>query len=345
MRQSLGATHVPGRRRAQAAAVWCHREDEDVDCVHDVSGRRILILGGTGHYGRHIVHSLLEKAAQTRVLSRNEENARTIVGGVPEIVEGDITIKESIAEALDGVDAAIISVSAFSPQLIRKQKLIERDSVLAFLTQAERVGVSRIVYISTYGTSLGSPRGVNDETASIKSDVEDALAGSGLDWTVLGAAPSMQVFFAMIRGDTMMVPGGGPPALPTVSAVDVGEIAAQTVLRQDLPGRRFRLVGPEAIAFREAAKRISSVAGRPIGFRRVPLALPMMARAVTRPLTPFSDAILYANRMLGLIKLLNQFPQDVLAEVPEAHRLLLDTFDYVPTTLEMEAEAWSKGQP
>jgi uncharacterized protein YbjT (DUF2867 family) len=227
--------------------------------------------------------------------------------------------------------------------LIRKLKLIERDSVLAVLAEAERAGVSRIVYISTYGTSQDSPRGVNLETTRIKSEVENALARSDFNWTVLGAAPSMDIFFAMIRGDTMMVPGGGPPALPTVSPVDVGEIAAQTILRQDLPGKRFRMVGSEAISFPEAAKRISSVAGRTIRFRKVPLVLPKMAYAVTRPLAPFSDVLLYANQMLGFIKLLNQFPQDVIAEVLEVHRLLLDTFDYVPTTLEMEAQRWSKG--
>jgi uncharacterized protein YbjT (DUF2867 family) len=149
----------------------------------------------------------------------------------------------------------------------------------------------------------------------------------------------------MIRGDTMMVPGGGPPALPAVSPVDVGEIAAQAVLREDLSGKRFRVVGPEAVSFAEAARRISRVTGRTIRFRKIPLLLPKLAYAVTRPLTPFSDVLLYANQVLGFIKLLNQAPQDVTAEVLEANRLLLDTFDYVPTTLEMEAQSWSKGSP
>jgi uncharacterized protein YbjT (DUF2867 family) len=330
---------------AEATVVYCLLEDEEVDCMHNVEGKPILVLGGTGHYGRHIVQSLLRRAAPVRVLSRNAGNARKILGEVSEIVEGDITAKESVAEALNGVGAAIISVSAFAPKLIRRLKLIERDSVLAVLAEAERAGVSRIVYISTYGTSQDSPRGVNLETARIKSEVENVLARSDFNWTVLGAAPSTHIFFAMIRGDTMMVPGGGPPALPTVSPVDVGEITSQTVLRQDLPGKRFRMVGPEAISFPEAAKRISSVAGRTIRFRKMPLALPKMAYAVTRPLTPFSDVLLYANQMLGFIKLLNQFPQDIIAEVLEVHRLLLDTFDYVPTTLEMEAQRWSKGLP
>jgi uncharacterized protein YbjT (DUF2867 family) len=302
-----------------------------------------LVLGGTGHYGRHIVQSLLRKAAPVRVLSRNAGHARKILGEVLEIVEGDITAKESVTEALNGVGQAIISVSAFAPTLIRKLKLIERDSVLAVLAEAERMGVSRIVYISTYSTSQDLPRGVNLETARIKSEVENALARSNFNWTVLGAAPSVEIFFSMIRGDTMIVPGGGPPALPTVSPVDVGEIAAQAILRDDLSGKRFRMVGSEAISFAEAAKRISSVAGRTIRFRKIPLVLPKIAYAATWPLTPFSDVLLYVNQMLGFIKLLNQFPQDVAAEVPEVHRLLLDTFRYVPTSLEMEAQRWSNG--
>lgn len=303
----------------------------------------ILVLGGTGHYGRHIVQSLVRKAAPVRVLSRNAGHARKILGEVPEIVEGDITAKDSVTETLNGVGRAIISVSAFAPKLIRKLKLIERDSVLEVLAEAERTGVSRIVYISTYSTSQDLPRGVNLETARIKSEVENALARSNFNWTVLGAAPSVEIFFAMIRGDTMIVPGGGPPALPTVSPVDVGEIAAQAILRDDLSGKRFRMVGPEAISFTEAAKRISSIAGRTIKFREIPLVLPKIAYAVTWPLTPFSDALLYVNQMLGFIKLLNQFPQDLAAGVPEVHRLLLETFRYVPTSLEMEAQRWING--
>lgn len=310
--------------------------------MSNAQNKPILVLGGTGHYGRHVVQSLLRKGAPVRVLSRNAGNARKILGEAPDIVEGDITLGKSIIEALNGVSAVIISVSAFTPKLIRKLKLIERDSVLMVLAEAERAGASRIVYISVYDIRQDSPRGFNLEIAKIKSEVENALARSDFNWTVLGAAPSMAIFFAMIRGDTMMVPGGGPPALPTVSPVDVGEIVAQAVLRHDLDGKRFRMVGPEAISFPEAARRISSVTGMTIGFRKIPLLLPKIAWVITRPFAPFSGAILYINQMLGFIQLLNQFPQDVIAEVPEVHHLLLDTFDYVPTTLEMEAQRWSK---
>lgn len=302
----------------------------------------ILVIGGTGHYGRHVVKSLLEKNIAVRVLSRNAGEARKKVGETPEIVEGDITSRESIAEALNGVSAIVISVAAFTLKLIRKLKLIERDSVLLVLDEAKKAGVSRLVYISVYDLNQDIkqdlPRGLNLESAQIKSEIENALAKSDFNWTVLGAAPSMEIFFSMIHGSTMTVPGGGPPAFPTVSAIDVGEIVAQAVLRKDLRGNRFKMVGPEAISFQEAAKRISCSLGKEITFRKIPLGIPKIAWHITRPLTPFNDTILFINQILGFMQLLNKFPQEVAAKVPEVHRHLLNNFDFVPTTLEMEAQ-------
>jgi len=253
-------------------------------------------------------------------------------------VEGDITSKESVVEALRGVRAVVISVSAFTPRSICRLRLIECDSVLMVLENARDAGVSRIVFISVYDIREDLLRELNldPDSARIKLEVEAALAVSEFNWTVLGAAPSMQIFFAMIRGDTMIVPGGGPPALPTVSRMDVGEIAAQAVLRDDLHGKRVRLTGPEAFSFREAALRISAATGRSIRFRKIPLLPLEIVSIVTRPVNPF------LSHLLPMVKLMNNFPLDVAAEVPQDHQWLVDTFTYTPTTLEMEAQRWMK---
>jgi uncharacterized protein YbjT (DUF2867 family) len=299
---------------------------------NNMENKPILVLGGTGHYGKHIVRSLLEKGEPVRVLSRNAVKARKILGDGVEIIEGDITSRESVVESLNGVRAIVISVSAFTPKLIRKLKLIERDSVLMVLEEAQKAGVSRVVYISVYEIREDLLRELNIQLgiAWIKLEIEAALAKSDFNWTVLGVAPSMEIFFAMTRGDTMMVPGGGPPALPTVSPVDVGEITAQTVLRGDLKGKRFRVTGPEAISFPEAAKRISNVTGKTIKFRKIPLFPLKIASVLIWPFNPF------LRHLLEFIKLMNNFPQDVVAKVPEDHQLLVKTFSYTPTTFEME---------
>ena len=69
----------------------------------------ILILGGTGHCGRYIVLSLLEKGTLVKVLSRNEDSSRKVSGEGPEIIDGDITSEKSIIEALNGVRAGIMT--------------------------------------------------------------------------------------------------------------------------------------------------------------------------------------------------------------------------------------------
>jgi len=296
----------------------------------------ILVLGGTGHYGRHIVQSLLAKGQSVRALSRNAANARKVLGDEAEIVEGDITSRESVTEALEGVKAVTIAVAAFTPKLIRKLKLIEQDSVLMALDEARKAGVSRVVYISVYDIREDWLRELKIDfvSARIKHVVETHLAQSGFNWTVLGAPPTREIFFRMIRGETMIVPGGGPPALPTVSPADVGEIAAQTVLRDDLQGRRIRMTGPEAISFPEAARRISAATGKEIKFHKIPLLPLRIASIVTRPVNP------YLRHLLASVMLMNHFPQDVAAQVPQDHQWLVNTFDYTPTTLEMEAQKW-----
>ena len=294
----------------------------------------ILVLGGTGHYGRHIVKSLQERGQQVRVLTRNAANARRILGDEADIVEGDITSRESVVEALEGVKAVVISVSAFTPKLIRKLELIERDSVLMVLEEAQNAGISRILYLSGYALRRGLVEELDLALGRIKLEIETALAQSDFSWTVLGEAPSMEVFFAMIRGEKMIVPGGGPPALPTVSPVDAGEIAAQTALREDLGGKRIRVTGPEAISFPEASRRISAVTGKRLEFQKIPLFPLRVASLVTWPFNP------YLRHLVGSARLMNRFPQDLAAQVSEDHRWLLDTFSYTPTTLEMETRRW-----
>jgi hypothetical protein len=135
----------------------------------------------------------------------------------------------------------------------------------------------------------------------------------------------------------MVVPGGGPKALPTISPVDLGEIVAQTTLRDDLAGRRIRVAGPELLSFPEAARRLSAVYGRTIRVLAIPLVLPRIAWYVTRPLIRLSSTLYFVNAMLGFIQPLNRFPQEIALRALEDHKDLVRTFDYTPTTLETEA--------
>ena len=109
--------------------------------MHDSKrDRSILVLGGTGHYGQHVVRKLLEKGQHVRVLTRNATNARQVLGGEVEYIEGDITSSEAVSSSLKNTKAVVICVSALSRKTIRKMKVIERDAVLKVLEEAEKLG-------------------------------------------------------------------------------------------------------------------------------------------------------------------------------------------------------------
>jgi len=296
----------------------------------------ILVLGGTGHYGREIVKSLIELGEPVKVVTRNSEKARELLGEEPFIVKGDITDEDSLPQLLEECKGIVICVSGFSRKTIRKIKEIERDSVLNVLSTAKTVDIKRVVFISVYDYNKELIKELKIPQAKIKQDVEDYLAESDFNWTVLGVAPSIQIFFSMIRGKTMTVPGGGPPALPTISPIDLGKICAQAVSRDDLSQQRFRSTGPEALSFSEAAERISKIVGYKIKYRKIPLFPIKIASIISKPFNPY---IWYLRKF---ITLMNKFPQDIALEVPKDHAILRSTFDNEPTTLEMHAEMWQE---
>lgn len=297
----------------------------------------VAVLGGTGHLGSRIVEALGQKRVPVRVLSRNADRARQLLGPTVDVVEGDIEDAGSVARVLTGARSLVVAISAFSPGLVRRLWAIEHDGVIAGFAAAERLGVQRVVYVSAYELRQDLIDRFDVDVGRLKTRVEAALRASNLNWTILGAAPAMDIFFAFIRGNAMNVPGGGPPALPSVASSDLGEICAQAALREDLSGTRFRMTGPEAVSFPAAARRIGRVWERNIRFRKIPLAIPRTIGFISRPVVPF------VYHLVCTLRMMNNFPEDLAAAVPADHRRLLETFDYAPRTLEDEAAARALG--
>ncbi|MCB9264971.1 MAG: NAD(P)H-binding protein, partial [Lewinellaceae bacterium] len=85
-----------------------------------------------------------------RVLSRDAASAKALLGPQVEIVEGDVTSRETARRMLAGSSGVVVSLSAVNPRQIRQMKQIERDAVLMILEEMERAGISNLVYISVY---------------------------------------------------------------------------------------------------------------------------------------------------------------------------------------------------
>ena len=296
-----------------------------------IDSNQIVVYGGTDFYGQKVVEKLVKKGQSIKVVTRNSENAKNIVGDKVVLFQGDVTEKGTIEKSLENVGAIVICLSAMSNKLIRRMKEIERDAVLEIMEQAKKANISRLVYMSGYEMrkqlldDLKIP-----EFGEIKIEVEEKIRQSDFNWTILGDAPAFEMFFAFLNKGKMTVPGGGLNAFPTISPEDVGEITAQIVMREDLNERRIRLTGPKAYSFPEVAKLITDISGQRIKHMTIPLFLINIVSFLLLPFTPFVRFI-YKS-----LKMLNNFPADLADNVPVDHKLLRELFDYEPVTLEME---------
>ena len=293
------------------------------------SNKPIVVFGGTGHYGQKVVKKLLDKGQPVRVLSRNARKAKALLGQEVECIEGDVCDPGSVQNILQGAGGIVVSLSAMSPKRLRRERAIEYDAVLHIMEEAKRQQVDRLVYLSVYDIRPELLKKLKMEAfAATKLEVEQKITASQLNWTILGCAPSFDLFFTFLRGKRMMVPGGGYRRLPSIYPEDVGEIAARAVLRDDLSGRRFHMTGPEAFSFPEFAERVTKITGKPVKHGAIPLGIINGVSRLVQPFNPFLRFIYYG------VKLFNNFPEDLAEAVPEDHQLLKETFGYAPVSIE-----------
>lgn len=296
----------------------------------NTENKQIIVYGGTGYYGRKVVEKLLNKGQSVKVVSRNYDSAKKIVGDKVDIFQGDVTNRATIVESLKDVSCIVICLSAMSKKLIGKMKQIERDAVLTILEEAEKAKISRLVYMSGYEMREQLLRDLKiPEFGAIKIEIESKIAQSNLNWTILGDAPADEIFFSFLRNGRMTVPGGGYNAIPTISSEDVGEITAQVTIRNDLKGKRIKLTGPEAFSFPDMAKRIGEITGKKVKHIAIPL---LIINVVSWLLLPFVPFVRYLYKSL---KMLNNFPEDLAIDVPKDHQLLRELFNYEPVTIDM----------
>lgn len=219
----------------------------------------ILILGGNGTVGRHVVRELVRRRAPARALVRSRARATAIEGtGLPMVV-GDLADPASLDAALDGVERVFL---LSSPS--RRTAELHGNLVDA----ARRAGVRHVVRVSALGADADSP----SELLRGHGEAERYLEGSGVAYTHLRPAWFMQNLLGYApwiaaHGELAVPIGRGTLAM--VDARDVARVAAVALVEPGHEGRAYRLTGPEALGFARVAEVMTEVLGRPVQHRDV----------------------------------------------------------------------------
>jgi uncharacterized protein YbjT (DUF2867 family) len=83
-------------------------------CAVHVDAVRVLVVGGTGKVGRHVVAQLHAQGVPHRVLARDPASAARLLPADTDICAGDVTDEASLARAMEGGVTACISVAGIS---------------------------------------------------------------------------------------------------------------------------------------------------------------------------------------------------------------------------------------
>jgi dihydroflavonol-4-reductase len=118
---------------------------------------RVLVTGGTGYVGSHIVLALLRDGHSVRLLVRRPEQVAETFGphavtfGPDDVVVGDVLDEGSVTAALDGCDAVAHAAAIFTLDIRKAQEMLDTNATAAriVLSTALDRGCDPVVHISS----------------------------------------------------------------------------------------------------------------------------------------------------------------------------------------------------
>jgi uncharacterized protein YbjT (DUF2867 family) len=197
----------------------------------------IVVTGATGNVGRVLVSTLEAAGEKVRPVSRRAEP------------RADLAEPETLRPAFDGAEALFLLVLGEDPEGI--------------LDVAKAGGVRRVVLLSSQGA------GTRPEVYRHPLAFEDAVRGSGLEWTILrsGGLDSNAFMWAeSVRTRKVVAAPFGDVALPGIDPADIAEVAAVILREGGHDGRTYTLTGPAPVSPRERARAIGDALGTPVRF-------------------------------------------------------------------------------
>lgn len=216
----------------------------------------VVVFGGTGYLGTHIVRQLQEAGYRVRIAARSPE---TRLPGDPDFrlegCEANILDEASVARAIEGADAVINAVSLYvehPPDLTFEA--VHVDGAVRLARCCKDAGISKLVHISGLNADPHSRspyisargRGENQVRETFPEAIvlrPSALFGGGQGLVV--------TLKALSRLPVIPLFGKGQTRLQPVHVNDVAKAATQVLEEPDAPGQIYELGGPQVLSYRE----------------------------------------------------------------------------------------------
>jgi uncharacterized protein YbjT (DUF2867 family) len=155
----------------------------------------VLVIGATRGTGIEIVARLLREGFAVRAMARNPDRAREILSPRVEIVQGDVTRRETLGPAIRGTSHIVHTAGVTKRPASEKEIIaVEYEGVLNVLAAAKEQGFDgRFLYMTAIGVTRKSIGGIalnliKGRTLAWRRRAEEAIRASGIDYTIIRCA-------------------------------------------------------------------------------------------------------------------------------------------------------------
>jgi NADH dehydrogenase len=229
---------------------------------------RVLVTGGTGFVGTHLVNALARRGHQVAVLARDPGSARNRYNRPVEKITGNVLDPASLARAFAGRDAVLHLVGIIHEDGDQTFERMHRDAAANVVAAMKQAGVRRLLHMSAMGSSEDAP----SEYGRTKAAGERLVRESGLDWTVF--RPSIvfgpgdgfvSLLAQIVRLNPLFIPviGPGETRFMPVSIYDVARVFSDSLENPGTIGKVYEVGGPQTFTLNEIYREIAAAVGKP----------------------------------------------------------------------------------
>ncbi|GGH33371.1 NAD-dependent dehydratase [Dyadobacter endophyticus] len=243
-----------------------------------------LVTGANGHLGNNLVRLLIKKGIPVRATVRNLGNITSLSGLDCEVHQADITDRQSLLKALDGVDVFYAVGAAFklwAKDPKREIYDVNMEGTRNMIEAAAEMGVRRIVYVSSVA-ALDYTNLPTKESSGYNPERGDMYYNSKNDGEQLAfrLAAELGVELVAVLPSAMI---GGEASLPlnvsygvlklilnkqipvdtkiTLNWIDVNDVAEGCYLaaRKGRTGERYILANEKCMSITESTRISASI--------------------------------------------------------------------------------------
>lgn len=218
------------------------------------TNKKILVIGATGMLGKPVAQQLLKDGFAVRVLARNPQKAKSLLGEGFEIAQGDFDDTASLEAAMQNCDGVHISIKG-NGLSAKEFERVDYLAVKRIAETAKKMGVGRITVTSAYAVS--AEKGDTPESIS-KHKGELALKATGVPYVIFRCSWFMETLPMFVQGKEVMLIGNQPHPLHWVAVEDYTHMVSKSYQTDAVLNKELYIFGPEAFTMGEAMKQYAA---------------------------------------------------------------------------------------